>query len=68
MFFLPYWSNKAMSMLHYSSGKGLKDSTHVFVKAYHKKQNTVYSGIVPICYVEDSGERELHAYIEYKKK
>lgn len=59
-----------MSAFHYSSQTDLKASTHVYVKAVHTKQHTTYTGVVPICYVEDSDLRgqEVHCYIEYKKK
>lgn len=54
LFFMPYWSNSAMSYFHYSSASDLKHATHIFVNAYHKKQHTTHTGIVPICYIEDS--------------
>lgn len=53
MFFLPYWSNVAMSKLHYSSGSSIKDSTHILVKSYFKKRQQTITEIVPILYVEN---------------
>lgn len=69
MFFMPYWSNVAMSIMHYSSVKQIEDATHVFCTAYHKKQHTKTTAIVPIHYVEDSGlhGEESQCYIEYRK-
>jgi len=70
MFFMPYWSNVAMSVMHYSSVKDIEYATHVFAKAFHKKQQTKSSAIVPIHYVENSdlkGDETLW-YIEYREK
>lgn len=53
MFFLPYWSNVAMSKLHYSSGTSIKDSTHILVKSYFRKRQLTNTEIVPILYVEN---------------
>jgi hypothetical protein len=57
LFFIPYWSNAAMAMFHYASVSDLEKATHVFVKAYHRKQHTTYTGIVPLCYIEDSDSK-----------
>ena len=53
MFFLPFWSNVAMSYLHYSSGTSIKDSTHILVKSYFRKRQVTSTEIVPILYVEN---------------
>lgn len=70
MFFMPYWSNVAMSIMYYTSVKHVEDATHVFATAFHKKQQTKSSGIVPICYVDDSNLTgdEAHLYIDFRKK
>ena len=70
MFFMPYWSNVAMSVMHYSSVSDVEDATHVYVTAYHKKQNTKSTGIVMISYVEDSYLKsgETNFFIEFREK
>ena len=70
MFFMPYWSNVAMSIMHYSSVSEIEDATHVFATAFHKKQQTKTSAIVPILYSEDSDIKgdDTQCYIEFRKK